>query len=358
MFSASLQDAIRDGRAARDNNFNLLRLGAALLVVLSHSILLTGDLGNGFAWRIGYLAVNCFFVISGFLVCASLLSRGPTLSFVRARLLRIFPALIVVVSCTVFGLGLLISTEPAMDYLGSSQTWIHWFRNSILVAGDIVLALPGVFENNPMSRQVNAPLWTLQYELLMYAGLLAVFRLCLLGGKARAQGLFKGCVTAVTLIATVAFLANVASPSPGTGQLAHIVRFSAMFGAGACLYLFRDRVRLSFAVCVVLLILAALSSLWRPMFVVVVWLSLPYVLLCLAYLPRGPVLLFNKLGDYSYGTYIIAFPVQQTLVYFNQGMEPLTLFVTTLLITLPLAALSWHFIEQPALGRKPAQHRA
>ena len=82
----------------RDNNFNLIRIVAALAVLVDHSFALaigTADarpfLINS-SLNISFLAVDIFFVTSGFLVTASLLTRQNTMEFVLARALRIYPA--------------------------------------------------------------------------------------------------------------------------------------------------------------------------------------------------------------------------------------------------------------------------
>ena len=77
-----------------------------------------------------------------------------------------------------------------------------------------------------------------------------------------------------------------------------------------------------------------------------------YFVLGLAYLPRGPIRSFNRLGDYSYGLYIYAFPVQQSLVARFPELTPGPLFLAAFAVTLVLAILSWHLIENPALGIK------
>lgn len=57
--------------------------------------------------------------------------------------------------------------------------------------------------------------------------------------------------------------------------------------------------------------------------------------------------------DYSYGIYIYAFPIQQTVAKFWPTMPlPLYLLVTSS-ATIAMAALSWHWIEKSALGLKP-----
>lgn len=78
---------------------------------------------------------------------------------------------------------------------------------------------------------------------------------------------------------------------------------------------------------------------------------LPYIVLGIAFNRIKIISGIGKKADISYGLYIYHYQVQQTLVNFF-GFEPLTLFVATLCITVPLAWLSWYLIESPALGFK------
>jgi peptidoglycan/LPS O-acetylase OafA/YrhL len=81
-------------------------------------------------------------------------------------------------------------------------------------------------------------------------------------------------------------------------------------------------------------------------------LLLPYVVLLLAYRTTHLVRLPQRLGDYSYGLYIFAFPVQQAVL---QWFAPSSGWVTLALalpIVLALAVASWHFVEAPALTLK------
>jgi peptidoglycan/LPS O-acetylase OafA/YrhL len=79
---------------------------------------------------------------------------------------------------------------------------------------------------------------------------------------------------------------------------------------------------------------------------------LAYLVLVAAYHPWLSWPAFNRIGDYSYGVYVYAFPIQQTLVERIPLIEPLPLFALALPATLAVAALSWHFVEAPALGLK------
>jgi peptidoglycan/LPS O-acetylase OafA/YrhL len=101
--------------SGRDNNFNLVRLMAAGLVLVSHSWPLTGTPGEPLEkiadFSLGHLGVDIFFVVSGFLVTGSLLDR-PMGSFLRARALRIFPALAANSFGTALVIGPLVTALP------------------------------------------------------------------------------------------------------------------------------------------------------------------------------------------------------------------------------------------------------
>lgn len=98
------------------------------------------------------------------------------------------------------------------------------------------------------------------------------------------------------------------------------------------------------------LLLSTLFS--KDMFFLIYVLSISYILLFIAYVPAGLIRGYNKAGDYSYGTYIYAYPIQQSIVALSPGIAPLPMFLMSAFVTLLLAVCSWHFIERRALGLK------
>ena len=86
-------------------------------------------------------------------------------------------------------------------------------------------------------------------------------------------------------------------------------------------------------------------------FVAYVFCLAPLVL-HLAYLPKGRIRSFNDWGDFSYGVYIYAFPIQQTLAFLFPGMSLLAMGASSASASLGLAALSWTLIEKRALALK------
>ena len=119
---------------SRDNNFNLLRFVAAFLVLISHSFpLATGSgtsepLKTALGIEFGHIAVDVFFITSGFLITGSLIRSKSAYKYIAARALRIYPALLIAVLFTVFILGPLITQVTLAEYF-SKQTFIYFFKN-------------------------------------------------------------------------------------------------------------------------------------------------------------------------------------------------------------------------------------
>ncbi len=113
---------IADYCHGRDNNFNLLRVAAALAVFLSHTAITAGYGVVPVITVLAYVAVNAFFAISGFLVTKSFFTRNKLSHFLASRILRMYPALLLAVLYTVFVVGLYFTTLPAKTYLTDPLT--------------------------------------------------------------------------------------------------------------------------------------------------------------------------------------------------------------------------------------------
>ena len=126
----------------------------------------------------------------------------------------------------------------------------------------------------------------------------------------------------------------------------------AFFYAGSCLYLFRKALPLNGWVAIVLCAASALLD--HPTYTTILaWIAIPYASIVFAH--RAPSLFRRLKGvDYSYGIYIYAFPVQQAVSQFGirNELDWFTVLAISALITVLLAAISWHFIEHPALAWK------
>ena len=329
----------------RDNNFQLIRLLAATGVVLFHSYALTDHWTDEPLWQrmpelnFGALGVSCFFVISGFLVTQSWLARERVVPFVAARALRIYPALAGAVVLTV-ALAWISGTLSLAGFLTDPQTLDYIVH--VTPAWDIRHQLPGAFPENPIPHDVNGSLWTLPIELRLYVAVLAAG---VIGLLARRVAWF-----ALLWLLLLWWLVSPAGlPAPPfdkvTGDLV------LLFALGSLASVWRQAIPLSLAIAAVALMLVIINpadlargALFAPL--------LAYIVLVAAYHPRLAWPAFNRVGDYSYGVYVYSFPIQQTLVQRIPGIEPAPLFALAMVLTLVVAALSWHFLEQPALGLK------
>ena len=342
---------LSDAAIGKDNNFNLVRLVAAFAVLLTHSFAIaTGDprtepLRMWLGMTIGDFAVDGFFITSGFLVTASLARRQSTRDFVRARVLRIYPALLVMVGLTVFVVGPLLTALSVVDYLSHSATLRYLAKCATLIFG-VAYLLPGVFEGNPY-KAVNGSLWSMPWELRMYLLLLGLW----LGAKFVTRGRGRAWEASILIVFIISALSLVVAHF-AMPRLALESSLLFMFFTGAAFHVLRERIVLRASGALTVAAALFLATVNKDFFFLVYSGGFAYLLMYLAYAPAGVFRNFNRLGDYSYGTYIYAFPVQQLITAARPGISVSELFLISAPATLALAVASWHLIEHRALRLK------
>jgi peptidoglycan/LPS O-acetylase OafA/YrhL len=327
------------------NNLNAIRLIAAFLVLYGHSFVFLGLPEPLFlSWdHLGPLGVYIFFTISGYLIAESW-DRDPHLGrfFVR-RALRIFPGLAICIVLTAFILGPLLSTLSLNEYFKSTITWNYLYN----IALYMTYSLPGVFETNRLPNAVNGSLWTLSVEFFMY------IVVAVIGFMRGNRWFYLGLAVSSAVITFFWALRTQQIPVMYAADLRYLFICGTYFWVGAVFYKFN--IKRYFSLSVVMLAVIALLCLerWIPVLAVAAWILLPVVTLAFgfAYSP-----LLNRLirtGDYSYGIYIYAFPIQQTIVYLYPDISIGPYLLICSVLTLICAILSWHLIEQRALSLKP-----
>lgn len=355
MFFPDAAMKLSDLSKGRDNNFNLIRIAAAYAVLVSHSFALalgTGDaepLRHTLGMTPGSIAVDVFFLTSGFLVTASLLTKQDSLDFVVARVLRIFPGLLVMLLLSVFVVGLGFTTLPWQNYLTDPHTYKYFAKCLTLVRG-VDFELPGVFTGNPYRNAVNGSLWTLPHEVAMYL-ILVVAWLALFPVQRHRTRTFRLLLILSALVSGARVLAghyglmDEATPFP---------RLFFMFFTGAAIFVLREHIQLARPVFLAALAAVVATGLQGGLFFPAYLLCLPYILFYMAYVPSGRIRNYNRMGDYSYGMYIYAFPVQQSVAALIPQISVPGMLAASTIVTTFLAALSWHVVEQPAMGLKSA----
>lgn len=329
---------------SHSNNLTFLRWLAAGMVLYGHSFVFLGlpePLFMGWV-HLGPLGVYIFFAISGYLVAQSWESDPHPLRFLQRRALRIFPGLIVCTVLSIVLLGALLTSLPLFDYY--SHPYTRGYLSNIALY--ITFYLPGVFETNRVANAVNGSLWSLPAEFSMYLALalLGLLRIPRAGWVAVAVGLM--------LLAKLWAMQATDMLVVYRTDLRQVVGCGVYFWVGAVYYRYGLR-RIFSTTSIFLTIIAWLClSRWLELFVMGSWLALPFLALALGLASNSWL---SRLAnyDYSYGIYIYAFPIQQTIAKFWPNMPiSIYLFVCTT-ATLIFAALSWHMIERPALRLKP-----
>ena len=341
---------LSDLAQGRDNNLNLIRILAAYAVLVSHSVALaTGNpqlepLRQTLGMTPGDMAVDVFFIASGFLVTLSLLSRQSAIEFFWSRVLRIFPGLLVMLLITVFGIGLAVTQHSAASYLSDTQTY-RYFLKCLTLVRDVEYILPGVFDDTPLPRAVNGSLWTLPQEVKMYVVLLSLW---LVAAMVSARTRVFALAVLVGAIASAAALVAWRLVDPT--QVSHEARLFFFFFVGGAFAIVRERISLTGSIFWPLLLVLLASTTSKTLFFFVYCFSLPYLLFFVAYRPGGFIRRYNLAGDYSYGIYIYAYPIQQTIAVAFVGISVTGMLITSSVLTLLLAVASWHGVEKPTMA--------
>ena len=335
----------------RRNNFDAIRLLAASVVVLSHAYSLTGAQWEPVSSLLHYgyggtLAVQVFFVISGFLIARSV-HDNSTGEYLAARMLRILPGLAFITLVETFLIAPAFFNGALSTYF-RNLAWPH--LGNILVFGEDPY-IPGVFAKNPYPY-VNGSLWTLPIESLFYLALPILVAL------AAGRRWIYLVLFALSLAAESVCVAFGMSDEHLGGFLFRTVstfaaaKYACWFMAGVVAWTWRDRIGFSAGACALalLILFAARDSLAAP------WMAKicgPYVVLYIGMAGGFGTALKRRIGDLSYGTYLFGYPVLNIMVTLGgRHLSAKAVFLLAMPVALLGATLSWHFVERPFLRMK------
>jgi peptidoglycan/LPS O-acetylase OafA/YrhL len=332
-----------------DNNYDLLRVALALMVIVSHATPVAFGLGAreplssllpGFS--LGAIAVGGFFAISGYLVTASW-SKSRPFKYLQKRSARILPGF--VVACAITAALACATSLKRTESLHCTD----WWR---VVVTTITLRRPVVclaYTLNPYPSETNASLWTIKYEVACYIATVFLGSAGLLSAKRRyaVLSLFIGSSIA-SLILGSSSLVNT--------PLCYAVQLGTFYAAGMTVYCFRDVLPRSRALTALSFVLLALSSQSRHLLTFALPSAGVYLLFRFVYADRvfAPALR-TRVGDLSYGLYLYGWPIEQGLVatFGVRALNSWFLAAVSILVCLPIAYLSWHCVERPFLSMIP-----
>jgi peptidoglycan/LPS O-acetylase OafA/YrhL len=354
-----------DAAASHDNSFNLVRLACALMVVVFHCYQLNTlrpaadpvTLALAPNADLGGLAVSIFFLISGMFITQSWM-RDPHLArYAVRRVVRIVPGLFVCLLVTTVLAVAFFSPQGEAGLL-SGAPWRYVFGNTWLHGLHYIippeeLRLAGVLGG----QDLNGPLWTLYWEGRMYA------MVALLGVAAALplQTWLRGCALFLLVAANL-------FPDVGAGYLWE-VRMWSLFLVGMLLQSWGGALRIGPVQAACAAVFVALNwTRWAALTPSgLTWFGIALLGCTLALWigsARIPHTRHVQVNDYSFGIYIYHWPLVLMLRSVLPPMGALRLTALAVAVVVPVAMLSWHFVEAPALGaakrwlkrRHPAAH--
>lgn len=322
---------------------NAFRLSFAIGVILWHSYKLTGrDVSYAPARQlISNVWVDGFFAISGFLITSSWLRNPRLRDYLVARGLRILPGFwvcLVVTAFVVAPIGVAIQGGSAAKLLLSTAPVEYILKNSAVSM--LQFDIGGTPTGIPWSGAWDGSLWTLGYELYCY---IAVAILGLVGILIR-----RWFIPVAMALCWCALLLSTLVELPIIAQDG--ARFAVMFVAGALVHQYRNVIPARWSLVALSVVIVLVSSL-LPDYRLVAAVPLAYATIVSGALVRNKRSTLRT--DLSYGVYIYAFPVQQLMVICGLGnMNVAAFWVIATAASLPIAALSWHLLERPAMSLK------
>lgn len=329
----------------RRNGLNLLRLVLAATVIIWHAFPLTGhDIRVGPIRQLtSEFGVDGFFAISGFLISGSWLGRPQLFPFLRARALRLLPGFY---ACLLFTALILAPVMVALThgYLRLSDELAYLKANAFVWVNryDIAGSPVGV----PYPHVWNGSMWTLAWEGLCYLGIAALGLTRLLRRRTVVMLIF-GFVWTIAAADVLGLIHH------HMWLVSSAARFGLMFLAGVLVQLFKNRIPLSRGLLVAAAALVAGASA-LPDYRLVAAIPVAYVLIGIGAQIRAPRLQFRN--DISYGVYVYAFPVQQSLALLGFWRLGVPIFaLSAFAAVLPFAAGSWFGIERYAMRLKPGR---
>jgi peptidoglycan/LPS O-acetylase OafA/YrhL len=365
----------------RSNSIGFLRFAFAATVLLNHSLILGGFAADDplMYWSHGQIsfasmAVDGFFVLSGYLITRSYLSSPSAARYLWRRFIRIFPAywLCLAVTALIFAPIVFLhehGTLNGANWFGDESPVSYVLSNGLLTINqwNVWHLLSNVpltrmqfnFGVDPGANAFDRSLWTLRYEWASYllvavAGTVGVLRSTKLrfGVIVWAAVLGGGLLVATLAPDWLDHLPKNIGLHAIFGDVEQL-RLWFLFALGALMCLFAERVpmRRSYALLAAAILVGTLAL---GGYELAGRIAFAYVCMCLAvYLP---IRNFDARGDFSYGVYIYGWLAAQMLAVFNvYELGPIAFIGLSSAISLVFAILSWHLVEAPALQLKSAR---
>lgn len=305
----------------KSNNFNIVRIFLAILVIYSHSFeLLLKPAPIVLGRSMGNFAVNCFFVISGYFITKSWIRAEGAFDFIKKRTLRLLPAYILAIILADIlahiGNNYLICPTP---YIKNGSVWTLYYE----IAAYLLVMILGMF--GLLKSEILGAMWIsgLFVVVLMYGNaspeynVLAPLFLNFLGGAYISQNEKIIKMKKIGIVCTVILVAIQIFPQS--------------------VYLVMQRLPLIYGP----------SYDYQTFNFILYLFSLPF---SIVYIGKYFPVVIEIVSDISYGLYIYAWPVQSIIIYANflsqEGVHPIVLFIEALPVIIVISVFSYMFVER------------
>ena len=330
---------------SRNNNFNIIRFVAAMMVVLGHmSHLIAVEVNQILGQAISTIGVKIFFLISGYLIAQSFLNDSNMIRYFVRRFFRIIPGLAGVVFFAIFIVGPFFTILPLKDYFSHGTTW-SYLKNIVL---NIQYFLPGVFETNPYPNAINGSLWTLPVEVMMYIALPVVFLIFSKKNKIVAAIIFAIILESINM-GLSKFLPDARLVVYGTDMVSALTIIPYFF-VGIIFISPKIKKYLNLQLAIGFFCIAEMMNFSSTKSEIVVFCVLPYFVFSFAFVENPKFVKCFSKNDYSYGLYLYGFLIQQVVVklLWNYQLSLNVYFSICAVVTTFVGILSWYLIERPA----------
>ena len=335
---------LSDAVGMKSENLHLMRFVASIMVILSHSFIIS-TASEAEEWFVvlsnsqvtmGGFAVAIFFLCGGYLIAMSAEKNQSARKFFSARILRLFPPLVFSTFFTIILCGF-FSEYGQILYYFSPTTWAY-MRNCYF---ERVYYLPGVFTGNPYGAVVNGSLWTLPVEFICYILCFIAMKMKLTKKKS-----YPFTVPIVLLGAYGVWFLGYGIPS-----VRELIRPVLLFYVGMGYWIYREHIQFTIRNFVI-----AIAAFFGFMAIgqgtLAMVLAFPYIMMTIWFGMKQCSPKLGKLGNYSYGIYLWAFPVQQAVmhVYADFPMEPMLNAAISIPISIVLGVITYEISEKWFMG--------
>lgn len=340
----------------RNNNFDLIRLMAALQVLVGHTITHFGLPTDHIATVLDYVrmfpGVPIFFLLSGYLIFASAGRGGSILAYAWRRATRIYPGLWASLIVTIGVLWAFRYLTPAN--IGAPALW-SW----VAAVGSIAQFWDHRFFADWANGGVNGALWTLTVELQFY--IVAPILVAVLARLNRPRAWLWICTL---LAAVVNITVGRLPPDAFVTEFLKVTLapYAIYFCLGILVFVYQAELRR---------VLEGRFLIWMATYLVFIGATsvsngthdasyflngfglvgvalLTMVVFSAAFSARQLAQLALRRQDISYGVYIYHMVVIGAFV--EAGHTSWVSAGLALLAILAVAALSWQFVEKPCLS--------